>query len=66
MYRYHFIVESWLSDPLGVIPRQLLSGDPKQIVVGTPQSTDTESSEIYLVTQIPFEEVYKFISAATA
>ena len=65
-YRYHFYTFSQWADPLGSIPRRLLDANLEQIVVGIPEADDTERVNINLVIQLPFEEVYNFITSPAA
>ena len=67
IFLYHFLIDPRHSNPLGAIPRERLHGDLEQIVIGVPSDPELDTHhKIYTVTQLPFEEVYKFISAAAA
>ena len=65
-YRYHFYTFSQWASPLGSIPRRLIDVNLEQIVVGVPEAGDTERVNINLVIQLPFEEVYNFVTSPAA
>ena len=54
---YHFIAYAEESDPLGAIPPKLINQNLEQIVVGIPYSHLLEIEDIWLVIQLPFNQV---------
>ena len=63
---YHFIAYAEESDPLGAIPKKLLNHNLDQIVMGIPYLHLLEIEDIWLVIELPFDQVWNFVSAPTA